>query len=166
MLYLLPSMPLYFISRTKLLHLFLIVVRLFKNILINPELLTYHPVATNRNCTQPILHLSGFSILNALGGRFAKRPYSKQTSGRTFLGAPPMRLWGYAFYFLLKQEELRAAVEAEGLDGTGHHFLAAGEAHGGDGLDFAEVDDEAVRIGRARAIPTGVPKGFEVAVEY
>ena len=70
------------------------------------------------------------------------------------------------FYFSLKQEELRAAIEAESLDGAGHHFLAAGKAHGRDGLDFAEVDDEAVGIGWARAVPAGMPKGFEVAVEY
>ena len=78
-----------------------------------------------------------------------------------------MRLWGgMLFYFSLKQEELRATIEAESLDSTGHHFLAAGKAHGRDGLDFAEVDDEAVGIGRTRAVPTGVPHGFGIAVEH
>ena len=70
------------------------------------------------------------------------------------------------FYFSLKKEELRATIEAESLDGAGHHLLATRKAHGRDGLDFAEVDDEAVGIGWARAVPAGMPKGFEVAVEY
>ncbi len=88
LLYLLPSMPLYFISRTNLLHLFLIVVRLFKNILINPELLTYHPVAKNRNHTQPTLHLSGFSILNAHGGRMRYAPTPNKHRGAPFSVRP------------------------------------------------------------------------------
>ena len=92
--------------------------------------------------------------------------FPKQTSGRTIFGAPRCIYGDMFFYFSLKQEELRAAIEAESLDGAGHHFLAAGKAHGRDGLDFAEVDDEAVGIGRTRAVPTGVPHGFGIAVEH
>ena len=48
--------------------------------------------------------ISFFAILNAYVGRFAKRPYSKQTSGRTENGAPRCVCGDMLFYSYLNRK--------------------------------------------------------------